>query len=349
MSLETAARVADWIERELDRVQPEKFVADVLRRRAAAEPAGDVLPGRAAVAALPQARGVPQVDQHHHQRPAADPEVVDRLLPFGLSGVKITLDGDRDTHNRMRPLRGGQGTFDRIIENIRRVAGQVPDRDRRQLRRELGRQLSGAARLPARAGLRRPAGQGQLQADHQGAGAGSAEGRHPADAGRRRRQAAERHLHDVGRRRRRRGSAPATRATSLDEKMTFLREETQRHGFPTPDGVHNGPVPRPHARTPTPSVPTARSTPAPASPARRRSRPATSTDAQRRAAAEAPRPLRRSSRVEGVRRLRVHPGLRGRLHGGRAHRAWRHERAQLSQTELRSRASSRWPQRRRAR
>ena len=70
------------------------------------------------------------------------PEVVDRLLPFGLSGVKITLDGDRDTHNRMRPLRGGQGTFDRIIENIRRVAGRVPDRDRRQLRRELGRQLS---------------------------------------------------------------------------------------------------------------------------------------------------------------------------------------------------------------
>ena len=70
------------------------------------------------------------------------PEVVDRLLPFGLNGIKITLDGDRDTHNRMRPLRGGQGTFDRIVENIRRVAGRVPDRDRRQLRRELGRQLS---------------------------------------------------------------------------------------------------------------------------------------------------------------------------------------------------------------
>ena len=51
-------------------------------------------------------------------------EVVDRLMPFGLKGVKITLDGDRDTHNRMRPLRGGQGTFDRIIENIRRVAGR---------------------------------------------------------------------------------------------------------------------------------------------------------------------------------------------------------------------------------
>ena len=39
--------------------------------------------------------------------------------------MKITLDGDRDTHNRMRPLRGGQGTFDRIVENIRAVADRV--------------------------------------------------------------------------------------------------------------------------------------------------------------------------------------------------------------------------------
>src|SRR4029453_11074382 len=43
-------------------------------------------------------------------------------IPCGLNGVKVTLDGDRDAHNRLRPLRGGQGTFDRIIENVRRVA-----------------------------------------------------------------------------------------------------------------------------------------------------------------------------------------------------------------------------------
>src|SRR5439155_20002519 len=49
--------------------------------------------------------------------------VVDRLIPYGLLGVKITLDGDREIHNESRPLRGGQGTFDRIVENIRRVAG----------------------------------------------------------------------------------------------------------------------------------------------------------------------------------------------------------------------------------
>ena len=37
----------------------------------------------------------------------------------GLNGIKITLDGDRETHNQMRPLRGGQGTFDKIIDNVR--------------------------------------------------------------------------------------------------------------------------------------------------------------------------------------------------------------------------------------
>src|SRR5207302_8580280 len=45
--------------------------------------------------------------------------------PSGLSGIRIRIDGDRDTHSRMRPLRGSQGTFDRIIETVRRVAGRV--------------------------------------------------------------------------------------------------------------------------------------------------------------------------------------------------------------------------------
>src|SRR5438045_4973070 len=49
-------------------------------------------------------------------------ELVERLNPLGLNGIKVTLDGDRDAHNRSRPLRGGQGTFDRIIANVRETA-----------------------------------------------------------------------------------------------------------------------------------------------------------------------------------------------------------------------------------
>ena len=76
--------------------------------------------------ALCEARGIPQGISVITNGLLLTPEVVDRLKPYGLHGVKVTLDGDRDTHNRMRPLRGRQGTFDKIVENVRRVAHMVP-------------------------------------------------------------------------------------------------------------------------------------------------------------------------------------------------------------------------------
>ena len=123
MSLETAARVGEWLERELDRVRPERFVLTFFGGEPLlnlpvmySSPSGV---GRAA-----KARGVRLRSNIITNGLLLTPEVVDRMLPFGLNGMKITLDGDRDTHNRMRPLRGGQGTFDRIVENIRPVAGR---------------------------------------------------------------------------------------------------------------------------------------------------------------------------------------------------------------------------------
>src|SRR5258705_1890440 len=70
------------------------------------------------------ARGIPQLASIITNGLLLTEDIVDRMMPFGLKGVKITLDGDRDTHNRMRPLRGGQGTFDRIVENMRPVAAR---------------------------------------------------------------------------------------------------------------------------------------------------------------------------------------------------------------------------------
>ena len=150
----------------------------------------------------------------------------------------------------MRPLRGGQGTFDRIVDNIRQVAGQVPDRDRRQLRRGVGRQLPGAARFPARAGVRRQAGQGRLQADHPptakpatpkgvipltavGADGKPLNGTCMTSAG-------------AGGRRER-----ATRATSSTRRCRSCARRRGKRGFATVDGVHMGPceIHRQHAHT----------------------------------------------------------------------------------------------------
>src|SRR5256714_2834329 len=124
MTLETAARSGSWIEGELDRLDPERFILTFF----GGEPLLN-LPVMYDLAErtwrATQARGISMVVNVITNGLLLSPEVVDHLEPYGLSGIKITLDGDRDTHNRMRPLRGGQGTFDRIIENIRRVAGRV--------------------------------------------------------------------------------------------------------------------------------------------------------------------------------------------------------------------------------
>ncbi|MBI3491667.1 MAG: radical SAM protein [Acidobacteria bacterium] len=125
MPLETAGRVGDWIERELDRVRPERFVLTFFGGEPLLNlPAMYLLAERLSRAS--EARGVRLVTNIITNGLLLTEDVVDRMLPFGLNGIKITLDGDRDTHNRMRPLRGGQGTFDRIVENIRKVAGRCP-------------------------------------------------------------------------------------------------------------------------------------------------------------------------------------------------------------------------------
>jgi uncharacterized protein len=168
------------------------------------------------------------------------PEVVERLEPFGLGGIKITLDGDRDAHNRMRPMRGGQGTFDRIVENIRRVADRVrisiggnfdessvdsypallkflSEQDfadklakvnfKPVIRTDVQRLPKGVLPLTPVNGDGRPLGGTCMTA----AGEGKL------------------------------GGSVCDSCGFAEEKMSFLREETKRHGFPTPDGVHTGP------------------------------------------------------------------------------------------------------------
>src|SRR4051812_46792407 len=121
MTPETAARVAAWIERELDRVRPERLVIMFFGGEPLLNlPAMYDIAGRGAAAA--RARGVDIGLSIITNGLLLTPDVVDRMVPLGLKAVKITLDGDRDTHDRMRPLRGGQGTFDRIVENMRHVA-----------------------------------------------------------------------------------------------------------------------------------------------------------------------------------------------------------------------------------
>ena len=122
MSMETAGRVVEWLKEHLDSIKPKRLALTFF----GGEPLLN-LPVMYELAerawSETQLRGVELEINAITNGLLLTPEVVNRLKPYGLNGFKVTLDGDQATHDRMRPLRGGQGTFDKIIANVRNVAG----------------------------------------------------------------------------------------------------------------------------------------------------------------------------------------------------------------------------------
>lgn len=255
MSLDTAVRIATWVEGELDRIHPETLMVTFF--------GGEPLLNLPVMYYLAERlwtaghdRGVKMSSSIITNGLLLTEDVVDRMRPYGLRGVKITLDGDRDTHNRLRPLRGGQGTFDRIIENVRRVASKT--------RISIGGNFdeSSVDSYPALLGFLRE----QEFADDLGRVNFKPIVRNPESAA-----AVPTTLKGIlplipvnahgapikplngtcmtaagdG------GGSTCDSCDFLDDKMTFLREETRKHGFLTSDGVHNGPchVHMEHAHT----------------------------------------------------------------------------------------------------
>jgi len=256
MSLETAERVATWVEREMDRIHPEKLIVTFFGGEPLLNlPVMYLLAERFFNAAT--ARGIEVGQSIITNGLLLTEEVVDRMLPFAFHGAKITLDGDRDTHNRLRPLRGGQGTFDRIIENVRRVAHKcriaiggnfdessadsypgLLDYLREQdfadalvkvnFKPIVRNPEPAAGSIPTRLKGMLPL----IPVNADGKPIKPLGGTCMTAAG------------DGG-------GSTCDSCDFLDDKMTFLRDEAQKRGFPTPDGVHNGPchVHMDHAHT----------------------------------------------------------------------------------------------------
>ena len=266
------------------------------------------------------------------------PEVVDRLLPYGLRGVKITLDGDRDTHNRMRPLRGGQGTFDRLIENIRSVAGRTSIAIGGNFDESSADSFSGlidflsqqdfADKLvnvnfkpivrnekTPRVSAASPVVKGMLPMIQVGANGKPLGGTCMSNVG------------DGG-------GAGCDSCDFLDDKMALLREQTKSKGFYTPDGVHGGPchVHHTHAHTIGPDgslYACPGFTGEKVDVHRPHRRPAGRKAGERARRVRAAPPL---GRVSG---LRIYAHVCGGMPGRIAHATWRHEQADMSQAEFR--------------
>jgi uncharacterized protein len=248
MSLDTAARVVEWIEREFDRIHPSRFRMTFF----GGEPLLN-LPVMYDMAerlwAATGVRGIRQTMNIITNGLLLTTEVVNRLKPFGLTDVKITLDGDRDTHDRMRPLRGGQGTFDRIIENVRAIAGHIKiaiggnfDESSADSypalldflkEQDFADKIAKVAFKPiVRNAPAPPQPKGMLPLIPIGANGKPLNGSCMTAVG-------------SG------GASVCDSCGFADEKMSFLREETKRHGFATIDGVHMGPcqIHRDHSHT----------------------------------------------------------------------------------------------------
>jgi uncharacterized protein len=56
-----------------------------------------------------------------------EPSLLREMAAFGRGTVKVTLDGDRETHDAARVFRDGRGTFDGIFESLVAVARACPD------------------------------------------------------------------------------------------------------------------------------------------------------------------------------------------------------------------------------
>ena len=256
MSLETAARVADWMEARLDALGSPRFTLTFF--------GGEPLLNLPVVYFLAERmweactrRGVVMRINVITNGLLLTEAVVDRLLPFGLAGIKVTLDGDSATHDRLRPLRGGQGTFDRIVANLARVAPRV--------RLSIGGNfdVESAASYPALLDFLRH----QPFADRiakvafkpiiRGPNTGSAQGAPVEPHGRRviplTAVSGDAPLGGTcmtaagngG------GSSPCDSCQVVDERLSWLRAETRARGFDTVDGLHMGPceLHRRHAYT----------------------------------------------------------------------------------------------------
>jgi uncharacterized protein len=253
MSLETAARVAGWCEERLGSVGPSTFVLTFF--------GGEPLLNLPVVYYLAErlwqacrARDVRMIINVITNGLLLTPEVVDRLHPLGLNGVKITLDGDRDSHNRMRPLRGGQGTFDKIIANIRRVADKC--------RISIGGNFdeSSVDSYPALLDFLREQEFADRLAKVNFKPVIRPPQESPAPALRSKGNKfipltsvseSSKPLNGTCMTMAGGGTSVCDTCHFVDEKMSFLREETMKRGFPTVDGVHMGPceIHRKHAHT----------------------------------------------------------------------------------------------------
>ena len=116
MTLDRARQLVKWIEGRLDEVRPRKFILSLFGGEPLLNlPAAYYLAEQCHAAC--ERRGVPQYINIITNGLLLTPEIVDRLLPYGLGGIKITLD---ETELVFGPLyiEGDLFALNRVYRNL---------------------------------------------------------------------------------------------------------------------------------------------------------------------------------------------------------------------------------------
>jgi uncharacterized protein len=247
MSMDMAERLGAWMESRVDAVKPARLVLTFFGGEPLLNmPVLYYLAERMHAACT--SRGVQTIINIITNGLLLTREMVERLNPLGLNGIKITLDGDREAHNKSRPLRGGQGTFDKIVANMRAVAdltrvavGGNFEMDTADsypalldflAAQDFAPRLAKVTFKPVIREKKAAAARGMIPLTAVGAEGKPLNGACMTSAGT--------------------GVARVCDTCNfVDEKMSFLREETKKRGFATADGVHMGPceIHKGHAHT----------------------------------------------------------------------------------------------------
>jgi uncharacterized protein len=121
MSSPTEDATLEWILRQIDeralpRLQIHYFGGEPTTRKNFCLHTAEVL------SAAMKARGGEFEWQMTTNGIELDLDFARKMESFGRGAFKVTLDGDKETHDRMRVYRDGRGTFDVIFENVAALA-----------------------------------------------------------------------------------------------------------------------------------------------------------------------------------------------------------------------------------
>lgn len=123
MRKETAAQVCKWMEKRIDAHQLEGLKLIFYGGEPMLNPEAMRFFSRTMWETC-QARGIPFESRVITNGVLLTPEILDELHRYGLNEVKVTLDGDKETHDKKRIFKGGKGTYDLIMARLEAIAGR---------------------------------------------------------------------------------------------------------------------------------------------------------------------------------------------------------------------------------